>query len=316
MAKNQKKKYKNIKIEQNELQPVAIGMFESRKKSSIGTFLILAIFILTIFFLPQISTVINDYLNPAPVNPDKPSTPDNKDNTNVDDDKEEEFYAYADNLKITKDDVMVDTISVDKENNTLSYTVTNNGNSKNMEELNYYIELYDSDKTLLERVKLASNLSLASGSFKNLTKPIKATTAASLGYIVLIKKTVSEYPDVSATLGEDGSEVLVCSTEHEKVTYKFVGNKLKSLTSIATYQMTDSDYEIKKEELQGLMNTYNTKVGIVSTKFDYDSGYSITTTVNLSEASRIYIFNADSFQLDTTPTVVKFEMEAQAFTCE
>ena len=43
-----KKKYKNIKLEQSELTPTAIGIFESKKKSAIGTIVILGIFILDI----------------------------------------------------------------------------------------------------------------------------------------------------------------------------------------------------------------------------------------------------------------------------
>ena len=45
------------------------------------------------------------------------------------------------------------------------------------------------------------------------------------------------------------------------------------------------------------------------------NGFNITTIVNLEEASRTYIFNADSFKLDTEPKVVSFEMEAQGFSC-
>ena len=57
-----KKRYKNIKIEQEELKPIAIGEFESRRKTSIGIFIILTIFVLVVIFLPQISSIINEYL--------------------------------------------------------------------------------------------------------------------------------------------------------------------------------------------------------------------------------------------------------------
>ena len=40
------------------------------------------------------------------------------------------------------------------------------------------------------------------------------------------------------------------------------------------------------------------------------------TNVDLNEAERTYIFDADTFSLETDAKVVSFEMEAQGFTCE
>ena len=57
-----KKKIKNFKVEQDELKPITVGAFESRRKSSIGTFFILTVFVLVIVFLPQITDIVNEYL--------------------------------------------------------------------------------------------------------------------------------------------------------------------------------------------------------------------------------------------------------------
>lgn len=311
-----RKKIKNMKIEQEELKPITVGVFESRKKSSIGTFLILTIFIVAIYFLPQISDKINEYLHPTPNVPIKPEEPSNPITPEDPDENEDKLYAYSDTLKIVDDEIMIDTILVNSDNQTISYIITNNGKAQNIEELNYYLEIFNSDKTLLERVKLASDLNLASGAFRNITKNIKTTTASDIGYIALVQKTVDEYPEVELSSFVDGTGSIVCSREHEKVTYKFEKNELRGFTSEVSYQTTDLDYETIYESQSSLANTYNNKVGISSTMFSYDMGYNITTIVNLSEASRTYIFNADTFELDTIPKVVIFEMEAQNFVCE
>ena len=70
-----KKKYKSFKIEQEELKPMTIGAFESRKRTSIGIFIILTIFVIVVIFLPEISDVVNEYLNPTPTTPVTPNTP-------------------------------------------------------------------------------------------------------------------------------------------------------------------------------------------------------------------------------------------------
>lgn len=315
MAK--KKRIKNFKLEQEELQPLTIGVFESRKKSSIGTVVILLLFVLFIVFLPQISDIVNSYLNPEvpSVNPSNPVNP-VEPGDNPDPGAEEDFYEYTTDLKITNDDITVSNFIVDTTNNTLSYTITNNGDSQDIEALNYYIEIYNSDRTLIERVKLASELNLLSGAYRSITKNISSDAATTVGYIVLIKKTIVEYPEVNLNISGDGSSSLVCTINHEKVTYKFKESKLKELISEVTYKIEDVNYETILEEHKILVNNYNSKTGAVSTMFEYEGGYNITTSVNLSEASRLYVFNADSFSLDTEPKVVKFEMEAQGFKCE
>ena len=55
-----KKKYKNFKVEGEELKPITIGAFESRKRTSMGIFIILTIFVLVVIFLPEISEKVNE----------------------------------------------------------------------------------------------------------------------------------------------------------------------------------------------------------------------------------------------------------------
>ena len=315
-----KKKYKNFKIEPEELKPVTIGEFESRKRTSIGIFLILTIFVLVVIFLPQISDAVNEYLNPKPATPTTPNNPtDNpgEEDPNDDDGNEDEtFYEYVANLRIEREALTVSEISVDPTNYTISYSVTNNSNTyQDMEALNYYLEIYNSDRTLIERVKLVNSGSLAGGAFQSYTKNISESSATTIGYLVLVQKTEDDYPEVILTSGADGSANLVCSRTHETVTYRFTNNELKEVTSIIEYATTDTDYATIYSNYQTLANSYNGTAGITSTLFNSVSGFNITTIVNLAEARRSYIFNADTFGLDTEPKVVSFEMEAQGFDC-
>lgn len=314
-----KKKYKNIKVEQDELKPIAIGEFENRKKTSIGIFIILTIFVLVVIFLPEISSIVNEYLNPTPIvkptpTPDDPD--DSKEPEDPDQNVDEEFYAYVENLKIEREEVIVSDIKIDAINNTLTYNVTNNTNNyQDIEELNYYIEIYNTERTLLERVKLVNEGVLAAGAFKAYTKNISSSTSQAIGYIVLVQKTEEDYPAITLTEDTEGNANLVCKNNHETITYNFKNSKLQGLTSAVQYLTTDLDYENIYNNYQSLVNNYNTTKGITSTIFNNTSGFNITTIVDLEEASRTYIFNADTFKLDTDPKVVSFEMEAQGFDC-
>lgn len=312
MAKN--KKIKNMKLEQNDLMPTTIGRFESRKRSSIGTVIILVIFIVFIWFLPQISDYVTELLHPTVVSPSTPNTP-SKPTTPDEEDAKPQLVTYIENLKLTNSDLTVDNIVVDEDNQTITYTVTNNSNVSDVESLNYYLEIYNTDQTLIERVKLVSMVSMAPGTFRNFTKDIKEESASSIGYLMLIKKTIVEYPEVTLTGGEDGTGTIVCTRPSEKVTYKFTDNLLKEVISEVSHTNTEENYDDIYQEQTNLSNTYNNRTGITSTLFCYDAGYNITTTVNLNEAERTYIFNADTFKLNTEPKVVHFEEEAQGFTC-
>ena len=317
-----RKKYKNFKIEQEELKPITIGAFESRKKTSVGIFVILTIFVLVVIFLPQISEFVNEYLNPTPVNPITPNLPEKPEEPNNPEEpgknEDETFYAYVENLDIKREDITVSGIVVDNTTNTLTYQVTNNSKTYvNLEELNYFLEIYNADRTLIERIKLVTTSgAIAGGSNQEYTKTISSDAAATIGYLVLVKKTTDDYPEVTLVADANGQANLVCNRPHETVTYTFTNNKLKNLTSIIEYNTEDTDYLTVYSTYQTLANTYNTNTGVTSSFFNNTTGFNITTIVDLEEASRSYIFNADSFRLDTEPKVVSFEMEALGFTCE
>ncbi|MBE6154627.1 MAG: hypothetical protein E7163_03550 [Firmicutes bacterium] len=312
-----KKQIENFKIDEEELKPVTIGTFESRKKTSIGIFFILSLFVIFIFFLPEISSLINKYLNPISSNIPNPNRPGNiinpSDNNNPS--LEERFVPYAENLKINNEDISLTNIRVDVNNSELIYTITNNRKKMDIDELNYYIEIYNNEKTLIERVKLVSNLVLENGAYREITKNITIEAANSIGYIILVKKSTVEYPEVSMQI-EDDIGSIVCTKDHEKVTYRFNDYQLTEVISEISYKIEDKDYENILKEQKKLVNSYNNKEGIISTLVEYETGYNIITNVDLKNISDTYIFNADTFKLNTIPKVVSFEMEAQGFDCK
>lgn len=312
-----KKKIRNIKLEQNELKATTIGIFENRKKSSVGIVLILTIFVMFIIFLPEISNKVDEYLHPKATIPVKPKPVTPVPTPDPDEEEPDLLSKFEAGLKIDNEDITVDNFVLDEVNKTLSFKVTNNRDeSVRFEELNYYLELYTSDETLMERVKVTGEASIGSGLSISLTKKLKDTTAETLGLVGLVAKTTNDYNNVTLNTNEDGSAAMVCTSANEKVTYKFMNQGLREVTSEVSYMVTEPDYLTNYENNKKLSDTYKSKTGIVSTWFEYSEGYNITTNINLSEASRLYVFNADSFSAGVEPKVVKFEMEAQGFSCK
>lgn len=314
-----KQKIKNFKLEQDELKPMTIGIFESRRKSSVGIFVLLTLFILLVVFLPQISDLYNKYFNHEDIsvpegngNAVTPIVPPDRE----DDTDNNTYYELTADLSITKEDIKVDSFYVDINNNTLSFKVTNiTSNSLVLSSLNYYLELYTSEHTLLERIKVNGN-SFGGDEAINIVKTLGEGVKDSLGAVVLAKIDASNYPAVTLGTDSTGSQVLVCSREHEKVTYSFKNNLLKEVSSVVSYSATDNDYVNVYQQYFNLSLGYNGRPGIASSFLDYNNTFTVTTNVNLKEAERATIFNADTFELDTDAKVVNFEMEAEGFSCE
>lgn len=313
-----KKKYTNMKLEQQELTPIVIGTLGNKRRGPLGGILLMGLFIAVVIFLPEISEYASKLLNnnsitPSPVTPVAPTPVDPDEPTGND----ETFYDFSTSLKIAKDDVELTDFVLDTTNNTLSYSVVNPSKSTtNMEELNYFLEVYDSNRTLLERVKLTSIESLAGGAYQTEVSDINAETASNMHSLLLLKKSESDYPVVELNVNSDNEGSLVCTRGFEEVTYHFNKGLLKNVKHSYNYDNTHEDYNTVYESVNTTASTYNRKTGVTSVFNGDTEKFSVITNVDLESASRTYIFKADTFKLDTEPKVVKFEMEAQNFTCK
>lgn len=313
-----KKKNVNVKLDQQELTPVVIGNYGNKKKGSLGGIIILGLFIAVVVFLPDISEYLAPLFNNTSLNPN-PVTPVNPIPTDPDEpiDRDEDFYDFSSSLKITEDDIEITDFSLDTTNNTLSYSVVNPSKSTtNMEALNYFLEVYDSNRTLLERVKLTSVGSLAGGAYQTEVSDINLETVSNIHSIQLLKKNVSDYPIVDLNENSDHEGSIVCTRGSEEVIYQFNKELLKSVRHSYSYDNTHSDYSNVFNSVNTTSASYNRKNGITSVFNGDQEKFSVITSIDLNSASRTYIFKADTFKLDTEPKVVKFEMEAQNFTCK
>ncbi len=312
-----KQKIKNFKLEPEELKPVTIGIFESRKRSSVSIFLILTSFILVVVFLPQLSDLFNKFFNPeaeipngGTIEPIKPPGSDEEE------DYHDTFYDLALDLKIERNDITVGGFVVDAINNTLSFNVINNLTKDiNLTDLHYYLELYTSDHTLLERIKINGGL-IGSGADNNIKKTLGTGVASELDAFVLVKIEEKDYAPIDLEVDDLGNASLVCSRPHEKVTYKFTKGLLKEFSSEVSYSLTDADYATYALKYQEQAMTYSSRPGITSSYIELNGAFNIATTVDLNHAERTTIFNADTFILDTEAKIINFEMEAQGFDCE
>ena len=175
------------------------------------------------------------------------------------------------------------------------------------------MELYNNNKTLLQRIKIGGNDNLAPLGYLSFTYNLNDNVGAGASLFALVKIEETEYP--VKTIGEDGTGSLVCRSNNITVTYDFDANLLKGVSSEVAFKNDIEDYNQVYQDYKVDANKYNDLNGVTSTFFEDSTGFSILTTVDLSKAQRDYLFNADTFSLDTEARVVNFEMEAQGFVC-
>lgn len=307
MAKN---KNQNIVIKDEELVPTTIGVYSNKTKSPIALFFMVAIFLALLIFLPNVQSLYNKYI--VKVKPEDTQTNNNNNNNNNTEDDIEEVVKYdiASNPVIIKEGVYtVSNISLNQ--NMLAISIANN--SKDTLDLDdYYLELYNDNDTFVERVKV-SNKSLEPSASDNFVLTISSKPTK----IVFIKRLEENYPVVTLAYDENSEAIYTCSKGVEKYSYKLLDDKLSSITYVySATNVTDQHYSYEKLNKQKLAQTYNEIDGVDASLIDNESGYTLTVSIDLSQADISLIDLDGLFKMKTNPSVIKFKEEAKGYTCK
>lgn len=297
--------YKNVKINQEGLSTTVIGELPNEKKGPIFVLFLFILLLAIVFFLPDIVDFINEKSNKVVVDPStsNPSTSDN----NPSEGENAEIYELSENLSITLDKVL--TINNFKiEDNKISYNITNQGENRYyFNRFNYFLEIYNADNTLLERIILEK-----SGINKDETKTysynINEETANQAQKIVFVNIPIAGYSIVDLV-----NDTLVCTNNYQTITYKFLENKLISIGDVINYN--NSDYKDVLTSYQNKATNYNSINGVQSNIMESTIGFVFNTNIDLKEADISKLDNDTYYALDTEAKIVNFEMEARGFSC-
>ncbi len=316
MPKNKKEKFdsKNVIINKEELSITKIGEMTTSEQNPIFIFFLFGVLLVFIFFLP---TIVN-YFNKEDEKPDY-SVIDNKTGhekeENPNENEDVVFYTFGESLSIPLEDTLL-VQNFHLEGNTLSFTITNKGDSRfHFNQKNYFLETYTEENTLLERVILAKE-SISKETSVDFSYPILESTAANMKKIRFIEKEIADYPNITLEKNDANEEVLVCTNNKETLTYKFKDQKLFSITDVVNYSLEDNGYNTKLEEWKNKSALYNTIGGISSTFIEAGNGFIVNTVLDLANAKLNNVNNEHYYSYETLGKVVKFEMEARGFSCK
>lgn len=309
------KKIKKVVITDEPLIPTTLAIKEDKKKASIfGIFWIIfifAIFIGGVIYLPDLSSYVNNLLNPDITNTgntsvDKDTSKEETDTSKTEIKKEE----ISGNPEFVMDSFKINNIKI--ENNKLSLDIINTTDELlDMSTLNYFIVLYDANNKLLQRI-IINEATIGAKATLNLKYDLTDTTATIIS-IMPIKE--EEYPAYTAKIDENNISNLVCKKDYETITYLLNTNKVYAIQDIYEVSNTDEAFTTLYSTYQALSTTYNVIEG-VSSSISLENNYLyFRTTINLNIYKDKSLGIKTIYKKDTDAKVMKFELEASGYTC-
>ena len=307
-------KKKQIVINEEELTPTTLAVVEDKKKVSIlgifWLFLIFAIFIVGVIYFPEISQYINNYFNPDVVTPDTPS--DNKNNTTDDDNKTTiKEYVISDKPEIIFEKFKINNIVV-YENN-ISFDIINTSNEiLELANYNYFINLYDQNKKLLQRLMLRDEVVSPNETLK-VTFSLTDSNAYSLTILSISK---DNYPAYVATADENNMATLTCTKDYEKVDYLLNNNKVYAINVLYEVGVDDANFNTLYGTYQAMQVSYNSIEGVSSSIETINNVLSFRTIINLNTIGDEKINLKTFYPKDTDAKVMNFELTSMGYTCK
>lgn len=313
MAKRKTKE--PIVIDKTPLKATSLGNLETKENGPLVAILWVGLLVVCIISLPYIADFVQNYQNNKIIDtPTKKPDHTSDNNTQGEITKDQTIYNFEKNLVITENKFNLSDFSV--ANNVLTFKITNVGGDVDyFKKHNYFVELFNDDKTLLQRIKFDG---ITINKSKTITLNVDAVSFTKISFI---EKDVKDYPNVTLkTVSE--IPTLTCQNKDLKVIYTFStdeDNKLKTIETNYSYASSNKDYEQMLSRYETYATSYNSLGGVKATLIPINTGFTFKVNIDLAtipEASYTSTFTDKYYySLDTEAKIVAFELKTSGFTC-
>ncbi len=310
-----KKKKEPVVIDQTELKPTTIGTMETKESGPWIVIIIIILLLVGIFFLDDIREFINNggLSNIPIVQPQTPSPNEPEEEPKEEEPIEMEYYELLDTTVVKLENFELSKVAIN--DHLLTFQIENKGGVSNyFVNHDYYIELYDAKKTLLERFKI-DNLNISVS--HDFTYEVKEDNVS---YFSLHLMTESDYPAV-VLKKENGIPYLQCSNENETITYYFDDkSELNSLEYMLRVDESTEDFDRLFDEYLDLSDSYNRINGVESDAYLSENGFEYYVNIALntipSITYRSQFTERKYYAYHTSAKFISFELETFGYTCE
>ncbi len=305
-----------------------LGTIKQEKKSVVPVIIIFVVIIGCCVALPYLYSIVEPYFSKSTPNPTPtPSNPTNPTEPEEEEPGEEISYdpvAIAAESTISFNDLVFTNFSLTNEQDKyyINYSVTNEGKESYNKKDNLYLELYNEENTFLGRAVVSDADTVLVGSTLNLKSEISESIKNSATKVNVVSKGEDGYPAV--TLNENK---LTCKKGIETLTYTFVNNKLTGVqdnynysiaaSEVATYNMMYQQYkQLENTYSRYAMSSFNEATNETESSFSLNLTFNLDSELSANDKDTLAKLNPNIYAKDTIPDVIKFEVEARAFTCE
>lgn len=300
----------------SDLQAQVIGELPQEKQK--GAFWVLIFFGLLIGFVVGLP-YLQDYLKEKnkPVEVVEPNKEENKTDEKTGKAVEQTYYELNSEEPLKFNDLSISKVNKEQTDDYyLTLSVTNTAKETYNFDKNYYVELYNKDKTLLERTKLISDQPAMNNQELNIKLLISENSYNNVELISLVEKTEEDYPEVSLKTKEEEMDVLTCTNKNSSIKYYFTESKLTKIVDVYNYSGSDAaSYNEVLKTYQNLAATYNNVEGVSSNITDTNLSFTMNTQIDLTKANIDSLKNKNYYKKDIAPKAIKFEMEAMRYSC-
>ena len=294
-------------------------MSEKNKKGSTSSAIILILGVIGIFAFIFYLPSLQDYYRKNFKSNDIESKKEQKDIDTTAGASDQ--YIISEQKSLTYNDITIENVTYDLSSGyitNLNMDITSKKEGT-LEELNYYIEFYNSNNEFITRRMLKGKIS---------KKPLTVSVnIAGLGitesnYFIISHISDSGIPNANLNVTSNGTSSLLCSRNRDTYRYTF-DNKENADGIISKETVRREVYSQDEEEsvnnrltLQKKVNKYNGIDGLTASMVE-DPDYLVflfevdySKSIDLKEIDEDYVFGSG-----TNANIIKFKMEAEGFAC-
>ncbi|MGN1379706.1 MAG: hypothetical protein ACI4XR_04885 [Bacilli bacterium] len=306
-------KKKKIDIASNPLQSVTIGRTDKKKHGWIGSVILFVLFILIIYFLPDIQKAYKEYLynkafNNNTINNTIPTDDNIENNTTSENTINEVLYDINNENQIEINDTTFTNIKFDAGN--ISFIINNNGDTDiNLTEKGYFMKLYDENSYLQKIIKINENVN--SKSSKSISYKLDIIPSKYL----IVQINEEDYDLIMLTVDSENKSSLTCNNEIETLIYYFQNDKLYRLEDHIKYSKINSDYESMYNKYYSYVVSYNIENGISTSISSNENEFAYSFSIDYNQFTK-NIDNIYYYKKDVSPIKINYEMKAMDFDCK
>ena len=306
---------RKVVINNQELTPTVLAVKQDKKKSSIFGFLwvvfIFALLIGCVYYMQDISNYVKKYILHEDISESSGSS--STSTTTKPEEKTPTITTYdiSDKLVVNFDTLKFSDFKIN--NNQLSFALSTNASySIDLSTRSIFMYLFDSNGSEIQVNRILSTNAISNSNEETIYLTLKNNNVAKVKVVELGK---SDYPSFIINTDANGIGTLTCVNGFDEIVYSFNNNKLYIVTLTQRLAKDSEGYEQSVTSYNTRYANYQIITGLTVETLEEETVTIYKVTSDLSQNDSKAILGINAFSKDTEANIVKFNLEANGYSC-